>query len=395
MIRVRDILALPGLQDARPVLDDGTGLDNYVHGVGLLDYEAFTDDFDTFDEHEVIFTGLGFTRGDSALGESVLIRQMNQGVSAIFIKDSLIDYVSDDLRAQAAQTNTAVFFFHRSFTEDIVTDVKNTITAEQREMQRGNGIDKMLEVRDIPGRRRLLHDTTGLMGSCIACAAFPLPATMDSLAREAARQSFDEAIAAVGVPGWFLCWYRGCILAIMAFDLSCEQVDARMEALCRVINESAGISECCGVGDAVPLEYADRSILQALQSAQAEPETMRDGVAVWRDTGWAAFAGAAADGELFSSECRHCRALVAVYDEDHEAQLLSSMRSFVACGGSISATAEALHLHPNSVRNRVAKAKEVLGMDDSTDRVFFAFLTVMFLDEGHHAMTANPLDSDE
>ena len=48
--------------------------------------------------------------------------------------------------------------------------------------------------------------------------------------------------------------------------------------------------------------------------------------------------------------------------------------------GDLRLAAEALHQHPNTVRYRLRKAKDVLGMPDSPDREFAFLLGLVYLD---------------
>ena len=61
------------------------------------------------------------------------------------------------------------------------------------------------------------------------------------------------------------------------------------------------------------------------------------------------------------------------------ANLVESLRVYVACGGDANAAAERLCQHPNSVRNLVNRARAVLAMEDATDKQLFAYLSMIFL----------------
>ncbi|CAM3708465.1 helix-turn-helix domain-containing protein [Tsukamurella strandjordii] len=56
------------------------------------------------------------------------------------------------------------------------------------------------------------------------------------------------------------------------------------------------------------------------------------------------------------------------HDERSGSDLLATLRVFLATGGSWVRTADELHLHPNSVRYRIAKAAELTGRDVSDNR---------------------------
>jgi hypothetical protein len=51
------------------------------------------------------------------------------------------------------------------------------------------------------------------------------------------------------------------------------------------------------------------------------------------------------------------------YDERNDAGLLATLEAFMSCSGSWSRTAEALHLHVNSVRYRIERIEELTGRD--------------------------------
>ena len=61
------------------------------------------------------------------------------------------------------------------------------------------------------------------------------------------------------------------------------------------------------------------------------------------------------------------------YDDRHNAELVSTLRSFLACDGSWSACASLMYLHVNTVRYRISRVEALTGRDLSAlaDRVDF------------------------
>ena len=61
------------------------------------------------------------------------------------------------------------------------------------------------------------------------------------------------------------------------------------------------------------------------------------------------------------------------YDARHNAELLSTLRSFLACDGSWSACASRMYVHVNTVRYRIGRIEELTGRNLSAlpDRVDF------------------------
>jgi DNA-binding PucR family transcriptional regulator len=65
----------------------------------------------------------------------------------------------------------------------------------------------------------------------------------------------------------------------------------------------------------------------------------------------------------FADTCRRLLLPLARADADRNSRLGDTLRSYYACGGSVSKTAEALFLHRNSVRYRLDRVRALLGAD--------------------------------
>ncbi len=61
------------------------------------------------------------------------------------------------------------------------------------------------------------------------------------------------------------------------------------------------------------------------------------------------------------------------YDERHRAELVSTLREFLACSGSWNACAAKMYVHVNTVRYRIRRVEELTGRDLSSldDQVDF------------------------
>ena len=64
----------------------------------------------------------------------------------------------------------------------------------------------------------------------------------------------------------------------------------------------------------------------------------------------------------------------------HGTELAATAEAVARAYGDLRLAAEALHQHPNTVRYRLRKAKDVLGMPDSPDREFAFLLGLVYLD---------------
>lgn len=68
---------------------------------------------------------------------------------------------------------------------------------------------------------------------------------------------------------------------------------------------------------------------------------------------------------LYARAADLLRSLLFDYDAEHDADLGATAEAFAAAYGEVSHTAEALFQHPNTVRYRLKKIKEVLSVQDA------------------------------
>ena len=64
---------------------------------------------------------------------------------------------------------------------------------------------------------------------------------------------------------------------------------------------------------------------------------------------------------------RDALSLLLDYDQQHNTALLATLEQFLLRRGSISATSEALYIHPNTLRQRLRRIAEVTGIDLARD----------------------------
>jgi DNA-binding PucR family transcriptional regulator len=84
---------------------------------------------------------------------------------------------------------------------------------------------------------------------------------------------------------------------------------------------------------------------------------------------------------------------VADYDARHNAELLPTLRAFLACDGSWTVCASRMYVHVNTVRYRIGRIEELTGRDLSAlpDRVDF-FLALRDAATGGAADAGNAAD---
>ncbi len=186
------------------------------------------------------------------------------------------------------------------------------------------------------------------------------------------KRDWDDVVEAV-----FAFRYHGALLALVSYAQPPAGVRTRSESDLTMRLLAAGQVHL-GVGEETPLSDGDMSVreaLAALKTAQVEGDRVVSGpicitMRFVRPPTRGACSGARprCTGPCWKSTtiftapaCRDCRG--------GRARLRRP-----------ASAAEALHQHPNTVRYRLRKAKDVLGMPDSPDREFAFLLGLVYLD---------------
>ena len=135
----------------------------------------------------------------------------------------------------------------------------------------------------------------------------------------------------------------------------------------------------CGISQEVSLGEGDLAVRQAM-AALRTAEREDAGIVRWTTLRFDAFRAAARSDRLYARAADLLRSLLFDYDAEHGTPTWApTAEAFAAACGEVSRTAEALFQHPNTVRYRLKKIKEVLSVQDATDRELAALLALAYL----------------
>ncbi|MBC5584210.1 helix-turn-helix domain-containing protein [Eggerthella sp. NSJ-70] len=383
MITVADILALPAFEQVQPITQCVGAGAREVRNVGILDCAPDKDDgYASYIPGEFIVTNLGFARDDPELSERSLLVLIARGVSGIALKKVYRPIVSECVVAAAEEAGVPLYLYDGGYHEVVAYQALDLIRRDAEESDKGRILDELLSGHDPQATRGALYELAGTTGSTVQCvAAAPraldecsLYATLDALSAVLADFKRDWEV----VDATFVFRYHGALLAFVSYAQPPAGVRSRSEGDLVARMRTAG-SVSLGVGEETPLSDGDMSVreaLAALKTAQIENED----VVTWADLHHDAFRAAACEGRLFWRTAALHRALLEEYDDAHGTELAATAEAVARAYGDLRLAAEALHQHPNTVRYRLRKAKDVLGMSDSPDREFTFLLGLVYLD---------------
>ena len=168
-------------------------------------------------------------------------------------------------------------------------------------------------------------------------------------------QDFDRRLAALA-PGSVFDWSDGSLRALLHVPAAGEA--ALVDSL-RALETPMGVSNACR--DAPSYKAGFEEARHALLGARILGN--RGSLMTYEELGpYKYLLRMSLDLGVRDSH-REALAKLAQYDQQRQAQLLRSLEEFLHRRGNISSTAEALYIHPNTLRQRLRRIQDLCGID--------------------------------
>ncbi len=352
-----------------------------VVGVGTLDHEPFTGAYDLFSAGEFVFTTLGFAGLHPDLAEEALLQLIERDVAAVAVKPVALKELPPRVAEVSAARGVPVFFYEGRYMERVIADLMNLLDDDAAEWERNHLIDLILAPSDEQAVRSTFFTIAGVTGATIQAMAIRA-VTEDDASLRALQRVVEGVLDGYGerwddVERTFVCRYRGMLLGFVSFKRPPLRAIAISDAdLAKCIATAGPL--VCGISQEVPLGEGDIAVRQALAALRTAEKEGRD-IVRWTTLRFDAFRTAAAADRLYARSADLMRSLLSDYDADHDGDLGATARAFACAYGEVSRTAEALFQHPNTVRYRLKKIKDVLAVPEATDRELAALLQLTYL----------------
>ena len=383
MITVADIMSLPSIKHFEMVAPCDGGNKRQVLNVGILDVSPNVNRYSAYMPGEFILTNLGFAVGDKDASDDALLTMIGRGVAGIGIKTVYDPYVSERVREESTASGVPVFLYEGSYHEAVVFDALGVIRQDESDSKREGQIDALIGNRSRDAIRADLFEIAGVTGASLQCLAIA------AQKGRAGETSLHVALSSLRA----LCSKHVATHDDLASEVACRYHDRLLLLVSRKslpgdlasnnlpISELHGLVESigsfsCGASEEVPLGDGDIAIRQALEAVSLAVDGS-ESLVQWSQLGWDAFAVSARDGDLFSRCCKAYQSKISTGDKRSE--LMKTAQTYANLHGDIGAVAEKLCQHPNTIRYRLKKIKDLLGLADISDRELASFLTVVFL----------------
>lgn len=325
---------------------------------------------------------MGFANNDRALIEESVEVLLQRNVAALAINADCISEATDRMRAAVRKTGVPLYLYRGDFLEIIAYQALDLMRRDEIQSDKRRLVDGLLSDHDSDMVRDVIYQLSGATGATIQCISLA-PTAADDMSLYALLGTANDILARFkqdysSVEVATACRYKDMLLVFVSYSEPPASLRSKSEAdlalrLSHIANVRIGIGEEC------PLPEGDLSVREAVASMNTS-RTEGAAFVAWNDLHYDAFRAAARSDRLYRRISTYNKMLLEQYDTEYHSQLQETCLALARAYGDIRQTAEKLNLHPNTVRYRLRKAKQVLGMADSADNEFAFFLGQVYLE---------------
>ncbi|MBQ9008256.1 MAG: PucR family transcriptional regulator [Clostridia bacterium] len=372
MIHIRELLRLTNIDNLRPVAGED-GLERTVSAAVLFEYDPSHVLLQDFYEGDLVLTTLAYARGEPALVGESLLALLRQKVAGILVKTAYFTELPQAVLALADRSGTPILLFDHTYIEEVLLQITDLIRGNSRFRGYEKDIAVLMEgsLTKTQVREKLKDMNLVNLGSfecfCIhpegpmsACETLILN-SMESdhdLEREYLFMEADQTMV---------------ILHKIQTDDGPTGKEA-LNALCERIGLVDGLRRQCGIGVS---NYKENQfeIGTALMEAMLSSKTsgFRGNRTVQAcELGIDAYLFPLLQNRFVVHCCMEDYERLQRYDRENHASLAETARIFIESDLNISATAEKMYQHTNTVRYRLRKIRSLISCD--SEATFHAML---------------------
>ena len=333
------------------------GLDRRLAAVNILDYE-----YDGIGESEVprglfqrgalVLASFLFAKNRPQLVLPALKALVRDGAAAVAVKTVCMAELPREAAGFADQANFPVFFFDNCYFEDVIVAVSAQIRQhsdfEALERSAAALVENGLGRSDV---RSLAAELKLPVSPFVSCCCLSRNAEAEDLYARFADAERLCAGKALVLP------YRGRLL----FTVQVLK-DSPAEAVAKLLAR-AGLPETdyfIGTGGLhAEAEAFDYSLIESVCACD-HAERLKLPLAEFKSMGLERLMAPLARSHWLASFCDSMLEPLREFDDKHAAELLPTLRAYVASEGDAAAAAVLLHIHKNTVHYRLSQIKTLL-----------------------------------
>lgn len=395
MLRVVDLLALPIFSGFR-IASSGDGIYNEICGVGILEWETPEDIYETFNRKDFVFTTQYMTEGNKEHVTAGVKALLRKGASALAFRLSseditLKDVLPPEVIAMADKLKIPLLYYYDVYLEDLIFTVRSSLLAKDSNTIALDCLKKLMSEKEenTMAAARNLNPMFYSNLLCLCCIPMGLKygsrefrQVLDNTLAEY-RKTFSGQIPDSESHNSVICCEK-CILVIYTSKSSFKSKGKTAFSAEDVLSKFNINANAFAVG-ASSIKRGLSSIKEAINesiTAAVHGALEKEPVSDYNELGSDMVLVPFFNTEIYRDFYRTRLKKINEYDSTHESALAETLMVYADSLLDVKLTASKLYQHPNTIRYRLSRIRELLNVDTSPE----GLLELMIFSRIHKTM---------
>ncbi len=379
MITVMQLLAQPIFKNFQ-LAGENAGLWNGVTGTAIFEWETKADIEATFEQGEFVMTTLSGAREDISYAEEGLRALIDKKVAAIAVKTVYHNHLPQEIISYAGEKCVPIFFFSNTYMDDLIYDIKNALLTDEVNNTALKRVKNLLFSKESTNAPEMAKELNPFFFENFICCSI-LPKDWEH-GKEVLEKfySFYNSLSlsqfCKSDTSYILIKCNRSLLLVFStsdkghlrgrFNTFLESFEIR-EREFRI-----GISH-----EQYELSAISQGLWEAIFAATTcilDKETFLE----FKSIGMNQILMPICKNKWVRQYYENFHQKLTLYDQKHNSNLQETLIQYIKCGGDVVLTADKLFQHGNTVRYRLGKIKDIMGIHDASDAYIQMYVYVRF-----------------
>lgn len=371
MLKIDDILKLSLFSNFKLIAGEN-GLQNEINNIVILEYESISKQYDVFSTGDFVLTSLFFAKDDISLLDDAFNNLFKIKVSGIAIKSIFYNDIPPHLKELAQQNNISIFIFENSYMEDLILCVNELLKSKQQYLAMEEKINSLINIEPSPIaiKNTALEINRALLENIVI--AYITPKNKCNNIVQYFNRILYKKYQLISNLNYSFVKYKNGMLIIYSFNnTNKESID--FENILKKLLKNIDIEFndfYIGISNIHDnLESFKVSILESVYANKICSKKGQD-ILYYSDIGiYKLLLPLTKDTNIMLLSNKIINELKE-YDNQYTSNILDTLICYVNNNGEISKTSTELFQHPNTIRYRISKAKDILKKYDLNDNFY-------------------------
>lgn len=357
MITLSDIMQLDCMNNYQ-VIAGPTSFHQPIINVAMLDYEPLEKRYDVFIKNEFVVTSLLFGKDNIDLINEAIIALAKRGISAIAIK-KLYDFELDKKTIDMLnQSQTTLILYQDVYMEEIIGSVKHLLYKDSDETKYENWINQLIQCQTIDeNTQNITNELIRNDWKNIRCHLIESENKNDSIltALHQMRKSLQNKDVQV---------YKYQNNYLIIEEVKEESFHLQIAYNHYAVSDILNHDELCFALKQVlqAMDYAKKQHLKKVHYANMKSEI---------------FTYAVKENWLIQHYCNKQIETLLYHDEVYGTNLMETLMCYIQCHGDVKQCGNLLYQHPNTIRYRISKIKDLFYLNELEEKAVYEYLFML------------------